>query len=750
MIPRKDKRFLLIAQVLFVAFAFIGNAHAQLDYQDDVLPVVREKSKHVSYPLLLEFQRQNPKHANTYYQLGLIADEYAREYDPFTEYKDVSYFIYHTKVYLGLCKNYMDKKEARKNGDFYQGISKSDDNWFYKPEDIIPVLDERMAAIETYEENVNILRKYYNRSVRHYQECVNIFRKINASQNKIKTIYMTAYDDFDERANALRQHFDSTMYYLDKYREALNAYPLEGYDQQYRLKAIKTYRLQGLTNSNFLQDDITLWNYSGWLDSTYQVINQDVKTLRNAIEKTSAQMERHINYLRRNQAPDSLLQYSLPRKLAFKIEKYDYQSLMLDYLKYRAAKLRYRAWLAQPQNERGFYEIDDEYSQYADYFMKAVERKQGADSLLGDFYRDINEKDIYKYRDFFHEKHGKADGLNQFAKNEHNNNKDVLKESLSNLRSAMTGYVLKFPDDTTTITYKEKNLRLRLARPALADSGDHAFQPVDLKKHNGFFYFTGYYGEGNATQAYVAAVDKDRKLRWLKILPRKKKHQVGLQIDAGANNVFVMAGQFDALGKIQQSHLYKFNKEGKLLSGNALAKKRTPRYLIYDDINQTLLMAFKDTTLQQNGSAMDTLSITMQGASLDTLHWVRDFQLQGNLVDVLRMDTTYHVICNYAAYKVGAGTEVRGNFGSDIAAALSAKISSNGNMLGVKDYRIDPPFFLVKAVKINSDRINLQGVQTFFYPVKGSEPAGFHPIFYALINKEGKVLFNNLQQNSLE
>src|SRR6056297_1026337 len=142
------KYLIIIACILFI---LPENTTGQtLDYEDDVYPVVKSQPKEISYPLLFNFQKQVPGHANAYFQLGLIFKEWTFEYDPFTDYDVVIYFANQAETYFGLSLSKIDKKEARKNGEYYQGAEKQEGNWWHKPEDIKNLIYDHRAELRNY------------------------------------------------------------------------------------------------------------------------------------------------------------------------------------------------------------------------------------------------------------------------------------------------------------------------------------------------------------------------------------------------------------------------------------------------------------------------------------------------------------------------------------------------------------------------------------------------------------------------
>ncbi len=101
----------LILLILFSSSALF--AQRKIKY-NDVYDIVLNGEREEAYAQLLAYQKQDPDFANTYFQLGLIADYWARNYDPLTEYEYVKTFIYDTKLYYGLAKlKLKDEKSCR-------------------------------------------------------------------------------------------------------------------------------------------------------------------------------------------------------------------------------------------------------------------------------------------------------------------------------------------------------------------------------------------------------------------------------------------------------------------------------------------------------------------------------------------------------------------------------------------------------------------------------------------------------------
>ena len=115
-------RLLLVLIVLFLldsSICILGQD--DLKYKD-IFNALQTAKKEEIYPLLKAYQIKDPHFANTYYQLGLINEDWAREYDPLTEHEQVDFFIYNTGLFFGLANHLLDEKQARRNSQFFNKV----------------------------------------------------------------------------------------------------------------------------------------------------------------------------------------------------------------------------------------------------------------------------------------------------------------------------------------------------------------------------------------------------------------------------------------------------------------------------------------------------------------------------------------------------------------------------------------------------------------------------------------------------
>ena len=187
----------VIFLLLIVFLGNISNVYAQdiLKYKD-VFEVITTQGDDKAYPLLKLHQQQDPYHVNTYYQLGVICQKWAKKYDPLTEYDNVKYFVYHANLYLTMASKYLDDKEARKNRDYYHLVELPEGQKKIELVDVQKDINDRIADVEFFNKNISIIRKNYYSAVNSYNLCLEYFLELNKNNSKLKDIYLIANDTF--------------------------------------------------------------------------------------------------------------------------------------------------------------------------------------------------------------------------------------------------------------------------------------------------------------------------------------------------------------------------------------------------------------------------------------------------------------------------------------------------------------------------------------------------------------------------
>lgn len=740
------KYFIIICLVLinFLLINLVIKAQRNLKYKD-VYKTVLEKSKEEAYSMLLIYQKQDPYFPNTYFQLGLIAKYWSKDYDALTDIKDVNFFIYNTSLYFGLANAKIDEKEIRRNDDYYKNISNFKDLEKLSLEYVKSYVNEQIITNNEYKKNVGVVTNYFNSSIDHYNNCIKIFKDINQDNLKIKDIYMTADDEFLEKLNRLENSFDSTIFYLQNYQTAVKNYPIKEHNQKYQLYPIETYRLQGLTSSDFLNEEIYLWDYGTWVKELKAILKTDIKQLRKDIDKANMDLDKNIKSIANsNKYKTDFEKYKVDEKLINRIGKYDYNSLMVSLFRYKEAKQDFLAKIKDPVNDVKDNSNTFSMLQKARYYDGLVKSKKLADSLNADFLTRIVSYEVNKYKQFLEDNYGGESGLKDYNQNE----SVVLKSELGQAFNNFKDYLLRdmlYENRIVTLPYKKNNIELKIVNRPFAKAKPGNFYITAYSKDNsGNYYASGFIKQRNpGVSAFVLKTTKLDNIEWLKIYPiGKVSNDYGSYIQATENGCELLVTSVK--GTEIKNHVFRMGKSGKQISKKEVKKGLIPRYFNYDEINENYVIAFKGIKTDEFESLSDNLIINEYNGNTLTQKWSTILNLKGSLVNIIKMNESLFVFTNFTKFTqdsivISSKAGVQQNETNSLLLVLD----NLGKIQKTVPYEAKSAFFIAKALKINSNTLNLLGFKQPLFSTRTAVKEDFAKPLYLLVNTDGKIYYDN-------
>jgi hypothetical protein len=157
------------------------------------------------------------------------------------------------------------------------------------------------------------------------------------------------------------------------------------------------------------------------------------------------------------------------------------------------------------------------------------------------------------------------------------------------------------------------------------------------------------------------------------------------------------------------------------------------------------MMAFQGLSIDTIPHELDSLKFVHTNSSTDSLIWKNTFYYNGNLVDIVKMDLEYLVFCNYSKYKNLNGEITKNPFDADKpTASLALSIDKTGRTRKIIPYESSEPHFILKAEKLNSEEINLQGIQQEYFNIRNEENQNNDlELYYSILNSKGEETIRN-------
>ncbi len=727
-----------IIHVLFLLLLCnISAASSRIKY-DDVYKVVLSGDKERAYTLLLAYQKQNPEFANAYFQLGIIAKEWAFDFDPYKEFYYTKLFIYNTKLYFNLAKLYM-KDEKNKNRSYYKNAPIIPKGKKLKISDIEEYIDAQAAEIKDYEKHVTEIINFYNKSSSFYNECVSLFMKINSDYAKIKNIYLSDDPQLVEDMQKLESNFDSTLVYFKLYKEALSEYPLKNYNQNYHLKDIVTYRLDGLTYSGFLNNDIPLWNYKKWVENVRQVKNNMIKSNRSDIVNQDALIKQKINELENGEYSDEYPEFKLDEKFVYKIEKFDNNSLLIKLFKLNEAKINFLVLFKKPINNPATL-TNFPILKRSTYCNGLINKKNKADSINKIFAAGITPEQVKKYKNFYLSVYGGMKGLREYSFRQELFFDAKVKDAFMNLKKHL--FLTTYKSTDNDLKYNDSiSIHTDITSPNNENIEKNTFYITDFKttKDNKLWFSGFYVAENDTTQGFTGLSTDKKNIDFLSLSEKSDSsltyNLLTAPFDKGCFTVKT------EIGKQITNTLIKYDNKGNIILKKELPYRKIPRLLKYDDINNIVLIVFNGKTFNKINTDREQI----------IYHYNPDDQLQtyevkteasASVFDMIKRNKKLYIFSNFINYTNLSGNTIFSKAGkNNNTTNVLITVISKGTVEKYIPLFNNHSYFGVKALKLNSNTFNILGYKTN-YTENNFSNLKLKELYYELISPKGEVILS--------
>lgn len=744
------RQILLFSTLIFLDSGFFILAQNDLKYKD-IFSTLQTAKKEEIYPLLLTYQGKDPHFANVYYQLGLINEEWARGYDPLTEHPQVSQFIYNTNLFFGLAKYYLDEKQARRNSQYFNKVKpapgKSDPGFKEIQED----LESHLKNIQIYKTHADQAYEYFTQTTSYYNKCVELFLNICGNQNMLKEIYLTANDSFLRQTDHLLLDFDSTILYFDKLKLGLDSFPLKNYKQRYQLKSIETYRLDGLTGSDFTNDTVQLWNYKAWVLNLNRILTTEIKDLRNHIDSANLKLDKAIS-LFQNKPDWNASGFHFPEidpLLKNRLVKIDFGSVALKLINYKESLIKLIVLSRDSLNVSTDSLKQIPILKKSWYYQDLVYKKELVDSLLQDFEHSTTKSNIKKYEKFFEQNFTGNDAFIKYTSAQKKFISITLDKALENFKN----YLLFEPSKVSAesnLYWKKAAIPVKGIQAGQGDQilTDHYLTYVSKTDNTGNLFLAGSFIQaGKKPVAFIAYAEKAKTVNWLKTydfsINNQPSYNYALNLEVNGSGCYVVVSSIlPGIDSVSVDNtILRLD-----LKGNELMRQKSHpgsiiRWLLFDDINNKIFAAFQGKKI----GLADTGPGELYFSSMDSTgipQWNYSTSISGELADIVRMGENWLIFCNVSGFTSGAKwIAVKDDKDQPSKGIISILLNGSGEYLQTNQYKQCIPAEIEKLVKLNSETLNVLALRKKEKPNPTSAPDNTGRLVYLLVDKKGNPFY---------
>ena len=283
------KKSILIVALCSMLFVPAG---AQEKYS-----VVLERSKQLSpyeaIYLLMDYQYWHPEYSNIYYQLGNLCYDLLPTRDPLHHYPELSTLLYQSHLFYGNCLHFAQDQKLQ--GWQYAEIANGQKRIEYS--ELEAYVQPRLKEIEHQKTACDSIHGSFVRMTERYNRCQLLYSDFLTRYTREKTAHIELRPEERRTLSVLKAVADSLDGDIAAFLNALALQPVKGYEPVFRKEDIVLYRLDGLTHTDFLQNDVPLWDYSAWvkhfLDEQHDVYERLYADLHREHEQLVSQLKRY-------------------------------------------------------------------------------------------------------------------------------------------------------------------------------------------------------------------------------------------------------------------------------------------------------------------------------------------------------------------------------------------------------------------------------------------------------------------------
>ena len=637
--------------------------------------------------------------SNAYYHVGLIMQKCMRDSDPFVDTRNVQNYIKQAELYFGLSKRSLEEKDFKRHVDFYPTVKPAGQKLAMS--DVVNDIDERISDVIEFKERFNESLSYLVKSVNSYNYCITTFAKINQENSRLNDLYFLVDEQLSNNLNELGENFDSTMFYLDKFKTSLEEYPLGDYKINYSLKQIPVYRLYGLNSSNFLSENINLWDFRTWVNNFHEILDTDVAFLYKNAQEINRLNTSYIKSLLDMNTSNIEPNYKMNPLIVNKMLKYDFNSATAALLSFQEAKVNYLYSIADNRIGSELVSFDC-FSKSPDAFINIAQKKQETDKLLSNAKAKATVESIEKYAKFYKDNYNGFNGYERYLNLQADENELTMRNAMNYYKDLILKSYIRTGIEKT-IVYNGKPIVFQITTPAImGESAGYYIHSKTQITNNGMF-IAGTHVADNQKHAFAAVIDSAGTVQWLKEY-KQANIATHATLTAQTNDGYAVVISSIAANAVKNRILLIDATSGNVRTTKDFPFTAIPQQLVYDDISQTYVLALKGTTYMPFFASSAPLQIAMLDAKLDIV-WAETITFDGYIVNVVKTDDNYYV---YGAYRRLTDKMGKLHFTDENAMNMFVyPISARGDWLSVTLFEEPFSYYPLNVVKINNEYVDV-------------------------------------------
>lgn len=399
-----------------------------------------------AYELLL-LQSENPTDPFIYFKMAEIYYRLSPQEHPIEDYRELRTDLYNIGLFYGNSLHYA--KDVRLKDEALQVIPHA--NRVPSYDELKAYVSPRIAAAKAQRAIVDNLYNAYYQLNNRYNLCLGLFAQFCQSYPREKNAHLLLSENDKRQLQFLLEQADSIRSDIDAYQKALEQYPIRDYQPVFRFDKIRLYRIEGLTKTNFLQNEVIMWDFADWVKHFITEHEQIYQQYFNAINQEHIKL--YEAYTQHRQTP-----IMIDSVLCNRINRFDYQSFLIPFIMMEQNAAT--AWSASSTEETDIVDPNkikmallSVYEQY-----KALEQSKEQQQILKE---TLNEEELVKYQSLFRQwGYGSVDSIRALATTILASQKQAYQTMENNCIRHLPDFPMfkEYIDDISGVVIKEQDI----------------------------------------------------------------------------------------------------------------------------------------------------------------------------------------------------------------------------------------------------------------------------------------------------
>lgn len=333
------------ALIFALLFLQVTLAIAQKVKYKDLIELLNAKQYEMAEPFLKRYLKDNDDNASAYLYMGIIYQEKSLQNDLLKQTEALILNLDSAIFFYEKAHPMITEKEIKKNDENYQMYTRRDlrtGEFGIKQSDVQLDLETRTKALKEKRDKVKPLKNHFVQSEKLYLRSMDFFKAIQERFANEKELFLRSDDQLLVELNNLMAVYDSSQVAFKSYKSILQTLGKSNYNQELTLMEIKDFKKDGLSTTDFLNNDLKLWDYSGWSKKSFDLIQKEIIPLRQNL--ISYDIE--INKLSKKLKTDSVsvksdLTKLIDKLLVTQLKKFDPDPLPASVFNMKVAELEY-------------------------------------------------------------------------------------------------------------------------------------------------------------------------------------------------------------------------------------------------------------------------------------------------------------------------------------------------------------------------------------------------------------------------